>query len=122
MKSTRFFRVALIAAALATMNLCASVAAKDAPPSLARCLADKGFVFFGASWCPYCREQKRLFGHDAANLPYVECSADGKPHGAQTYQCDMEGIGSYPTWRFPDGRLHGGVQSLEGLRDVSGCS
>ncbi len=30
--------------------------------ALAEHLKDKGVLFYGASWCPHCQEQKRLFG------------------------------------------------------------
>jgi len=62
------------------------------PSTLAQCLAEKHFVFYGASWCPYCRQQRALFGADAVNLPYVECSADGRRHGEQTARCERNGI------------------------------
>src|SRR6185295_15117730 len=84
----------LAAAALAL--LIAAPVSGAAQPSLAQCLTDKGFVMYGASWCPYCREQKRQFGRDAKNLPYVECSADDAPHGKGTQVCEKRGIDVYP--------------------------
>ena len=32
-----------------------------------------GIKFFGTHWCPACKQQKLLFGLEAARLPYIEC-------------------------------------------------
>ena len=40
----------------------------------AKCLGDKGAIFYGAFWCPHCQAQKALFGKSAKLLPYIECS------------------------------------------------
>ncbi len=64
---------------------------------LAKHLRDSDVKFYGASWCPHCKEQKALFGAAAAALPYIECS----PHGPGTPQattCMTAGITSYPSW------------------------
>jgi thiol-disulfide isomerase/thioredoxin len=89
-------------------------------PGLAQCLAKKGFVFYGASWCPYCASQKAAFGDDAENLPYVECSADGLRRSGQRAVCDKKGIRGYPTWVYPDGSRHSS-QTIGELVRASGC-
>lgn len=64
----------------------------------AKCIKDKGVQFYGAFWCPHCRDQKALFGKSAKYLPYIECSTpDGQ---GQTQVCKDHGITSYPTWFF----------------------
>ena len=66
----------------------------------ARCLGEKGAVFYGAFWCPHCQAQKKLFGTSAKLLPYVECSTlDGN---GQTPECIEKKVASYPTWEFAD--------------------
>ena len=99
----------------------AAAAAKSAPYSLARCLGDHGLVFYGASWCPYCAEQKRMFGKDAVNLPYVECSADGEHWGKSTQPCLDADVEQCPSWLFPDGIPHVGIRSREELAGLAGC-
>jgi len=97
--------------------------AKPAPkpkPSVAACMADKGVVFYGASWCPQCAKQWRYFGDTARDLVYVECSVDGSRE--QTARCESQGIESYPTWAFPDGRRRSGVYPVEALARLSGCA
>ncbi len=37
-----------------------------------------GALFYGASWCPHCQQQKALFGASAGRLPQVECSPGGR--------------------------------------------
>lgn len=85
----------------------------------AQCLKDKGVTFFGAFWCPHCKNQKKMFGNSAKLLPYTECStADGK---AQTQECIDKNIASYPTWEFADGSRETGEVSLEKLAEKSSC-
>ncbi len=85
----------------------------------ASCLKDSGAVFYGAFWCPHCRDQKALFGRSQKNLPYVECSTpDGN---GQTQECKDKEIKGYPTWEFGDGSVKNSVLSLEDLAGITGC-
>lgn len=86
--------------------------------SLAKCLKDKGAKFYGASWCPHCKDQKAAFGSDAADLPYIECS---NPDRTQTKQCTDAGVKGYPTWKFANGQTRSGAMTLQQLKDASGC-
>lgn len=79
-------------------------------------LRAKGYLFYGAWWCPACFRQKSLFGQQAGNrLPYVEC--DRSDSGRQ--RCDAAGIRAYPTW-VRGGERREGVLSLEELGRWSG--
>ena len=115
-------RRTLLAIATFALLLSDSAGVVNASAGLASCLGEKGFLFYGASWCPYCARQKKMFGSDAKNLPYVECSADRVPHGKGTQVCDSKGIDVFPTWQTPDGLLYTGVRSREELAAASGCS
>lgn len=85
----------------------------------AKCLKDKGAVFYGAFWCPHCQNQKRMFGSSEQYLPFVECSTDdGK---GQTQICKDKKIQNYPTWEFKDGSRKTGEVSLEDLAKVTSC-
>lgn len=85
----------------------------------ASCLGEKGAKFYGAFWCPHCRNQKSLFGKSADKLPYVECSTpDGN---SQLEVCTKAGIESYPTWTFNDGTKETGELSLERLSEKTQC-
>ena len=68
--------------------------------TFATCLKDKGAQFYGAFWCPHCKEQKAEFGSSVKLLPYVECSTPDA--NDQTQICKDKGIESYPTWTFRD--------------------
>ncbi|HEY1268102.1 MAG TPA: vitamin K epoxide reductase family protein [Candidatus Binatia bacterium] len=74
--------------------------------------------FYGASWCPHCKEQKNIFGAAADRLPYVECSAEG-PRGPETPVCHQMQIVNYPTWII-NGRRYEGVLGPEELARLSG--
>jgi thiol-disulfide isomerase/thioredoxin len=87
--------------------------------SFAQCLTDKKATFYGAFWCPHCREQKQMFGSSAKLLPYVECSTpDGQN---QTAQCKEKNIMSYPTWMFANGEVKTGTIELAELASTTGC-
>ncbi len=86
--------------------------------ALAEHLTEEGVLFYGASWCPHCQEQKRLFGASASRLPYIECSPAG-PNTPQAPSCSRAGIQSYPTWVI-DGRAYvGEVLSLAQLANFT---
>jgi uncharacterized membrane protein len=87
--------------------------------ALAEHLSDEGALFYGASWCPHCQEQKRMFGASVDRLPYVECSLSG-PSGPQSMACRQAGIRSYPTWVINGRVVVGQVMSLAELADASG--
>jgi len=114
-------------AALVILLLHGSYTAPQAEPAgpedpairaLAEHLTEEGVLFYGASWCPHCQEQKRLFGASAVRLPYIECS----PAGANTPQapsCSRAGIQSYPTWVINGMTIAGEVLTLAQLADAT---
>ena len=121
-------RVLTLVAAMAG-TLCTAAAAKqwDQPipePAtestehtikLAEQLNTVGARFFGAHWCPACKEQMKLFGKQAgANLNYVECGLPDK-YPDQLRQCRDENIRSIPTWTRPGSTRLQGVQSIDTL-------
>jgi hypothetical protein len=84
--------------------------------ALSAFLRARGFIFYGAWWCPACFKQKNLFGQEAGNqLPYVEC--DKQPE--QRERCQAARIEAYPTWVFGNERREG-VLSLDELKSWSG--
>ena len=89
--------------------------------SLARCLREKGAVFYGAHWCPVCAEQKQYFDGYSYLLPYVECY-DGPKEDGSNDRCTTEGIESYPTWKFSDGTVQTGARKPEELAEATGCT
>jgi len=117
-------RLAVLAGlvAVATVGLSFAVFNVGGPASpyqeaLARHLSDSGARFYGAYWCPACREQKRLFGNAGDALPYVECDAAGA--GARPDLCSQANVRTFPTWTVGGNRREG-VTSLETLATLSG--
>ncbi|MFM8658954.1 MAG: thioredoxin domain-containing protein [Candidatus Nitrosotenuis sp.] len=83
------------------------------------CLNQKNIKMYGASWCPHCQEQKKMFGASQKYLDYVECStSDGK---GQTEICKNNQITSYPTWELANGTRLVGSLSFEKLAEISDC-
>ncbi len=87
--------------------------------ALAEHLTKQGALFYGASWCPHCQEQKRLFGASASRLPYIECSPAG-PNTPQAPSCNRAGVQSYPTWVIEGRAIAGEVLSLAQLANATG--
>lgn len=86
----------------------------------AKCLAEKGAKMYGAWWCPHCKKQKDDFGKSFKYINYVECAV-GQPGSGQVKECDDAGIKSYPTWKFPDGTVFEGEQSIQKLAETAKC-
>lgn len=85
--------------------------------ALAEHLSKSDVKFYGASWCPHCAEQKKLFGSSVKRLPYIECSPGG-PQAPQAEVCKNNNIQSYPTWVI-DGQRRTGVLALDELAQLS---
>ncbi len=86
--------------------------------ALAEHLTKSGAKFYGASWCPHCKEQKELFGAAAGRLPYIECSPQGAGR-PQAPICETMDIKGYPTWII-GGRRYEGLLMPEELEKYSG--
>ncbi|MBI3671302.1 hypothetical protein HY249_00710 [Candidatus Azambacteria bacterium] len=87
---------------------------------VAQCLAEKGVVMYGAWWCPHCKAQKEEFGKSFKYIKYVECALPGNQKG-QTQECNDAGVKGYPTWKFPDGTVFEGEQSIKKLAETAKC-
>lgn len=84
---------------------------------LAEHLTKSEAKFYGASWCPHCQDQKKLFGSSAKRVPYIECSPAGA-QGPVATECRERNITSYPTWII-NGQRFTGVQPLDSLAKLS---
>lgn len=85
--------------------------------NLAKCLSEKGAKLYGTSGCGYCKKQKEMFRDAASYLPYIDCTDE-----KTKYLCEEAKIGPVPSWDFPDKERVLGLQSLEKLAELSGCS
>ncbi len=88
--------------------------------SFAQCLNDKGAILYTASWCSYCQKQKDLLGNSFEKINKVECSSSLV--NGQSEICNRENITGYPAWKFRDGSILNGTQSLAALSEKVGCS
>lgn len=86
--------------------------------SLAVHLSDTGARYYGAFWCAACQQQNALFGAAKDQLPYTECTPNGR-HGAVAFECVRADIRSFPTWII-NGERHMGVLEPRELARRSG--
>ncbi len=91
-----------------------------ASESFAKCLSEKGVKMYGASWCPHCQNQKKMFGEYWNYIDYIECSTAGGFGEASA--CIDANITGYPTWVFQNGVRKVGELSLDELSRLSGCN
>jgi hypothetical protein len=114
----------VLVAVLAALSAYVYVQGLPPPPGLytafAKCIASTPTKFYGAWWCPHCRNQKNEFGDAAQYLPYVECSTPDA--SGQTQICIDAGIKNYPTWVFPDGSRLTGEVPLATLAQKTSCT
>lgn len=102
---------------LASCTLTAKQAAIEAYNlRLAEHLTATGAKMYGAYWCPYCADQKDLFGNAVSAIPYVECDAAGKD--PQPQLCQEKNIEAYPTWEIK-GEFYLGAHPLATLAELS---
>ena len=87
--------------------------------ALAEHLTQKGAKFFGAQWCPHCKDQKDLFGIAAKRLPYIECSPEGGQGTPQAPICKDLDIKRYPTWII-NGRRVEDILTMQQLAEATG--
>lgn len=87
--------------------------------ALAKAIADSGARFFGADWCPFCTEQKEVFGEGYSNLPFIEVTNPN--HTLNQIGIDNN-ITQLPTWVFTDGTRVTGVLDIEELVNYTGIS
>jgi uncharacterized membrane protein/Zn ribbon nucleic-acid-binding protein len=109
--------VALIAIGALHLQSTSNAAAGQEDPylsGLAAKLTESGAMFYGASWCPHCQQQKAMFGASEERLPYVECSPGG-PRAPSAPSCIRARVETYPTWIFANGDRVTGVIPLSEL-------
>ncbi len=85
--------------------------------ALAKHLTKTGAVMYGAYWCPYCSQQKKIFGENFLYVKYVECDPRGENSNPRL--CQYKGISKYPTWEI-EGKMFEGVYTLKELQKISG--
>jgi len=82
--------------------------------AFAKCLTEQGAKMYGTDWCSYCQKQKKMFGKSFKYAPYVNCDTN-------QLECNSADVKGYPTW-IVNGESYSGVQQLEYLSSLTGCS
>jgi glutaredoxin len=86
--------------------------------ALAKHLKKINAKMYGAFWCPYCNQQKDMFGKEALTyITYIEC--DPRSQNSRRDLCQQAGIRSYPAWEI-NGRIYVGMRRLDDLANISG--
>lgn len=78
------------------------------------CLSQNELTMYGTDTCPYCQQQKAMFGDAFKYVDYRNCEINPEV-------CEEMSIEGYPTWIKGEQRLSG-VQEISTLGDVAGCA
>ena len=78
----------------------------------AECIASKSTLYVRTG-CPYCDEQKEIFGESVKYLNVIDCVEEPA-------MCTKADIAVVPTWVI-DGEKIVGVQSIAKLKELTGC-
>ena len=79
---------------------------------LAKCIGENS-VLYGQLGCHACETQEEMFGENYQYLTVIDCFFAGD-------ECIEKEIEGTPTWII-DGQKYKGVQSLEKLKELTGC-
>ncbi len=82
--------------------------------TLGQCLTNKWWTFYGTERCGHCKNQKTALGDMMKDVKYVDCDLN-------MTICNNAQIQGYPTRVGPDGSKHPWTQTLEQLKNISGC-
>ncbi len=84
---------------------------EDPDIKLARCLSQKGALFYSSKSCSNCRLQENFFSDAFKFVPSIDCSSEYN-------KCSK--LESLPAW-FINGKIHYNIFSLNELKILSGC-
>lgn len=90
-------------------------AEKDPMAAFAQCLTHKNATMYGTDWCPYCQNQKKLFGHAFEHIKYVNCDFNQQ-------LCKQKGVRAYPVWYIGEETQPPGIITLSQLSSLTGCT
>lgn len=76
------------------------------------CIASKSTLYIRTG-CPYCEEQKELFGENFDYLNVIDCMEEPAV-------CTTEAIAVVPTWVIDSEKIEG-VQSIAKLKKLTEC-
>lgn len=78
-----------------------------------KCIASKSTIYISTG-CVACKAQEELFGDNFKYLNIVNCLVEGQ-------KCSQANVTKVPTW-FIQGQRIEGVQQIENLINLTGCS
>jgi len=87
------------------------------PVQVAKCITEKGWIFYGSNACGHCKEQKAILGEEAMSfITYVDCEKS---------ECDSKKLDRYPTWiqqkENEEIKRDTGVKSISALATLTNC-
>ncbi|MBR9702255.1 hypothetical protein GOV13_05035 [Candidatus Pacearchaeota archaeon] len=110
MKKKNWWTIAIIIGVL----VLAYVILSDSPPEtdeeVAKCIGAKSTLYV-QSGCHACEVQEKMFGDNYQHLNTIDCFYEREKCG---------GIEYTPTWLI-DGEKYRGVQSIDKLKELTGC-
>jgi len=75
------------------------------------CCIGESSILYTTSTCPYCKQQKQLFGEELYNINYIDCDINNS---------DCQNISVVPTWKINE-KYYQGVQDIKTLAELTNC-
>jgi len=85
---------------------------QETPEATAKCIGQNSILYVQLG-CHACERQENLFIGSYQHLNVVDCFYDGS-------KCAVAGISATPTWII-NGKKYVGMQSVERLKELTGC-
>jgi len=87
--------------------------------AFAKALSTSGAKLYGADWNAASTDQRNLFQEGRNYLPFVEVTNADRTLNATGV---AQNITTYPTWKFGNGQVATGLQTLEQISTISGVA
>ena len=101
---------AIVAIVLIVTLIIANQPKQETPEALTKCIGANSILYIQLG-CSHCKDQEDLFGDNKKFLTTVDCFYEG---------AKCADIKATPTWVI-NGKKHEGIQSIETLRELTGC-
>ncbi len=112
MKKISFITIAIILVVVILAIFILNRPHPETTEELAKCIGSHSTVYVQLG-CHACESQEELFGDNYQYINSVDCFYDQA-------KCQQQNITATPTWIIK-GKEYLGVQSIETLKDLTGC-
>ena len=110
MKKDSWITIGIVIAVIVLAYFLINKRTPETSEEVAKCIGEKSILYVQEG-CSHCKTQEEMFGENLKYIKEIDCF----------YERDKCGeITGTPTWII-DGKKYEGVQSIEKLKELTGC-